>query len=113
MDTFPNITPRYASPKNSLKRSLVADIGKHFKQRTEDGVNTDEESWDLTWVVDSTGALTIETFLEGKEGYLPFEWTPLDESTAIKFVCKQWGKSIIFAGWFQIQAKFERFYTHG
>jgi len=113
MDTFPSINPTYQSPKDSLKRTLVANIdGTQFKQRTADGVNTEVPSWNLDWVVDTTGALTIESFLEGKEGYIAFKWIPLDEVTTQEFICETWNKTIISPGWFKITATFERFYTH-
>lgn len=114
MDTFPNITPRYSTTKTTAKRNLIAGSlpDNQFKQVAIDGINTELESWGLEWVVDSTDALTIETFLEGKEGYQAFKWTPPDESSSIEFICKQWNKSIIFAGWFNITATFERFYTN-
>jgi len=112
MDTFPSITPKYASMKTSLKRSLIADMDNHFIQRTSDGINTNEERWSLTWNVTTANAATIETFLEGKEGYKAFLWTPLDETSPIAFICKQWSKSILGPSVFNITATFERFYTY-
>ena len=109
MATFPAITPTYGAQKSSAPNFRIARFGDGYEQRTTFGLNQNPKQWDLTWNVSEANADTIETFLDARAAdAAPFEWTPLGESTAYKWVCEQWSKSIPYLNRATITATFRQ-----
>ena len=108
MATFPSITPTYGAQKSSAPNVRTARFGDSYEQRTTFGLNQNPKIWDLTWNVSETDADTIETFLDARAGVESFDWTPLGESTAYKWVCEQWNKSIPYLNRATITATFRQ-----
>lgn len=106
MATFPSITPTYGASKTSRPRVLNVQFGDGYSQRVRFGLNTDLKSWNLTWQVSETDADTIESFLEARAGVESFEWTPLDSSTAYRWICQEWSKTIPYVNRATITATF-------
>ena len=108
MATFPSITPTYGAQKTSAPNVRIARFGSGYEQRTTFGINQNPKEWSLTWEVSETDADTIETFLNARGGVESFDWTPLDEATAYKWVCSQWDKTIPYLNRATITATFRQ-----
>ena len=109
MATFPSVTPTYGAQKSSAPNVRIARFGDGYEQRTTFGLNQNPKQWDLTWNVSETDADTIETFLDARAAdSASFDWTPLDETTAYKWVCSQWSKSIPYLNRATITATFRQ-----
>jgi len=106
MATFPSIQPTYGASKTSRPRVLNVQFGDGYSQRVRFGLNTDLKTWNLTWNVSETDADTIESFLEARAGVESFEWTPLDTSTAYRWICQEWSKTIPYVNRATITATF-------
>jgi phage-related protein len=46
--------------------------------------------------------------LEARNGVEAFEWTPPNESTAIKVVCREWTKTVARANLNNVSASFQQ-----
>jgi len=108
MATFPSITPTYGAQKKSAPVVRTVRFGDGYEQRLVFGVNQNPKMWNLTWNVSETDADTIEAFLDARAGQEHFDWTPLGEATAYKWVCSEWSKSIPYVGRATIQASFRQ-----
>jgi phage-related protein len=76
------------SPKIKL---LEAEFGDGYTQASPDGINHIRRNMTLSWeFLSPTQALVITNFLQARGGYEPFWWTPSNESTAVKWTCKEW-----------------------
>lgn len=108
MATFPSINPTYGAAKRSQPNVRIAQFGSGYSQRTTFGINQNPKQWELSFNVSETDADTIEDFLDARAGVEAFEWTPIDESTEYKWVCRQWEKSIPYLNRAVINATFEQ-----
>jgi len=108
MATFPSITPTYGASKSSRPNVRIAQFGSGYSQRTIFGINQNPKSWNLTWQVSETDADTIETFLDARAGVESFDWTPIDEATSYKWICREWQKTIPYLNRATITATFEQ-----
>ena len=108
MATFPSINPTYGSAKRSQPNVRIAQFGSGYSQRTTFGINQNPKQWELTFNVSETDADTIEDFLDARAGVEAFEWTPIDDTTEYKWVCRQWEKSIPYLNRAVINATFEQ-----
>jgi phage-related protein len=108
MTAFPAITPTYGAQKISQPRVRIAQFGSGYSQRSTFGLNQNPKMWNLTWNVSEADADTIEAFLDARGGAEAFEWTPLDEATEYKWICRQWEKTIPYVGRATITATFEQ-----
>lgn len=79
--------------KKAVPRVLGAAFGDGYQQRVGDGINTISPEWSLTFSRVIADIDAIEAFLEARAGEESFDWTPPGESTAIKVVCPEWGKT--------------------
>ena len=112
MATFPAITPAYGAEKRSAPKTRVTRFGDGYEQRVRFGLNQNPKEWTLTWNnITEADADTIETFLDARaDDSASFDWTPPGESTAYKWVCDQWTKSIPYSGRAVINATFRQVY---
>ena len=108
MATFPSITPTYGIQKKSEPNVRIAQFGSGYSQRTTFGLNQNPKSYDLTFEVSETDADTIETFLDARAAVETFNFTPPGESSAAKFVCESWSKSIPYLNRSTINATFRQ-----
>jgi len=107
MATFPSITPTYGAQKTSQPNVRQVQFGDGYSQRLTVGLNQDPKVWSLTWEVSETDADTIETFLDARAADgASFDWTPPAETTAYKWICYDWSKSIPYLNRATIQASF-------
>jgi phage-related protein len=110
MATFPAITPAYGVEKRSAPTVRTVQFGDGYQQRLTYGLNQNPKEWSLTWNnISEANADTIEAFLDARAAdSASFDWTPPDESTAYKWVCDSWSKSIPYAGRAIINATFRQ-----
>jgi phage-related protein len=96
MATFPAITPAYGAEKRSAPVVRRVQFGDGYEQRLRFGLNQNPKVLSLTWNnITETDADTIETFLDARaDDGASFDWTPPAESTAYKWVCEEWNKTI-------------------
>jgi len=111
MATFPSITPTYGAQKTSRPKVRAVQFGDGYEQRLMYGIpsHMNPKEWNLTWEVSETDADTIETFLNARaEDAASFDWTPLDEATAYKWICPEWSKTIPYKNRATISATFRQ-----
>jgi phage-related protein len=109
MATFPSVSPDYGASKRAQPNVRVAQFGSGYSQRTTFGLNQDPKVWSLTWnYLESTDANSVEDFLEARAGVEAFDWTPPDDTTAYKWICRQWTKAMPVGLRFTITATFEQ-----
>ena len=76
-NTEVNIVPDRGLRVDSKPRVLVAKYGDGYEQRTSAGINTEEESWQLSWTNRTTNeGNKITKFLEDQGGVTAFDWYP-------------------------------------
>lgn len=111
-----NYTPDRGLKKNSQPRIRETRFGDGYTQRSQDGINYMNESWDLSFNNRTyTDISTMITFLETKGGVLAFTWTPPGGSE-IKVLCRSWSVDTIHhtgtnsSSYGGLSATFERVY---
>ena len=109
MATFPSIDADYGARKKAAPRVRQVQFGSGYSQRATFGINQDPKVWTLQWENrTATDANTIEDFLEARGGVQSFNWSPPDESTTYKWICKEWTKTMPYSNLFNISATFEQ-----
>ena len=87
--TFPDIAPSFSSSPTTQLKILEADFGDGYAQRAADGTNSVQDTWNLQWNNYSNADISsIITFLKARKGYELFNWTPPNETTSRKWICK-------------------------
>ena len=102
-------SPDYGASKS--KKPIVKQIkfGDGYEQRATFGINQNPQNWNVKFTNRvQTEADAIEAFFDAQGGVTPFDWTPPDQSTSYKFVCRDWVRTIDHAGLFSITANFEQ-----
>ena len=108
MATFPSITPTYGIQKRSRPAVRGVRFGDGYELRLQYGLNQNMKVYQLTFEVSETDADTIETFLDARAAVETFDFTPPGESSAAKFVCESWSKSIPYLNRATINATFRQ-----
>ena len=97
MATFPSINPTYGMQKRSAPLTRTVRFADGFEHRITLGLaeHQNPKVYNLVFNVSETDADTIETFLDARANdNESFDFTAYGESTAQKFVCETWSKSI-------------------
>lgn len=72
----------------------VTKLGDGYEHRQQFGINNNLDKWSLKFtLLDKTEYDEILAFLRARGALESFDWTPPDSNTAIKVVCRSWGKS--------------------
>tara|TARA_R100001082_G_scaffold108625_1_gene84166 strand:+ start:2447 stop:2791 length:345 start_codon:yes stop_codon:yes gene_type:complete len=110
MATFPSVTAAYGAQKASAPQIRSVQFNDGYSQRIKFGMNIDPKVWNLNWTnISETDSDTIETFLEARaDDGASFDWTPPDGSTAYKWICLSWSKSIPYNNRASISASFQQ-----
>lgn len=94
MPTF-TYTPDYSAQVSYKPRVRTARFGDGYEQRQGDGINTQPQTWSLTFANrTNTDASGIQSFLSARAGVESFDWTPPDSVTSIKVICREWQKTM-------------------
>jgi len=111
MANFPAITPTYGAAKTSQPNMRQIQFGDGYSQVIRFGLNQNPKTWSLRWEISETDADTIETFLNARaDDGATFGWTPLDSSTAYKWRCFAWNKSLIYKNRVSLKATFIQYF---
>ena len=109
MAVFPDISPDYGASKAAQPKARIAEFGSGYSQRTVFGINQDPKVWSLSFQNRSTTVSnTIENFLNARGGSESFDWSPPDESTTYKWICRTWTKTMPYPNLFNITVEFEQ-----
>tara|TARA_B100001094_G_scaffold119051_1_gene114772 strand:+ start:4492 stop:4860 length:369 start_codon:yes stop_codon:yes gene_type:complete len=116
MATFPSITgsgvsitPQYGVQKRSAPNKRVVRFADGYEHRILFGLDahTNPKVYSLKFAVSESVADTIETFLDERAlDQASFDFIPPGESSAGKFVCEAWNKSIPYLNRATITATF-------
>ena len=97
MATFPIANPSYNSRIESITKIKVLSFGDGFEQRLTEGLNQNPLSVNLVFELSQTDADTAITFLNARiDDGASFDYTLPSESSARKFVCNSFPRSIPF-----------------
>jgi len=109
MATFPDIAPQYNARKTTRSRVNITEFNDGYQHRIKFGLNTRPFVWSLTFNVSETDSDTIETFLEARaDDAASFDWTPPGSSTAYKWICTEWTKTIPYVNRAMLNMTFQQ-----
>ena len=109
MATFPSITPTYTGfSKRSAPKVRTIRFQDGFEHRIMFGLaqHQNPKVYNLSFNVTETQSDEIETFLDARGGTESFDFTAPGETSAQKFVCERWSKSIPYNNRAVIDATF-------
>lgn len=107
IQTF-STAPDFGAQLEKKPRVRRAQFGDGYQQRVGDGINTQPESWSLTFSARTPAERDeIMSFLEARGGIEAFLWTT-PRGTSGKFICQEWGGSPQSAAAHTVTAKFEQ-----
>ena len=110
MATFPSIEASYPVKKKSQPSTRTVKFADGYQHRILFGLPAHQngKEFALNWNnLSETDSDTIETFLDARvEDSASFDYTPPNESSAMKFICKTWTKSMNYSNLADISATF-------
>ena len=110
MATFPSISPTYTGfSKRSAPRVRTIRFQDGFEHRIVFGLaeHQNPKVYNLSFNVTETQSDEIETFLDARANdQASFDFTAPGETSAQKFVCERWSKSIPYNNRAVIDATF-------
>ncbi len=112
MATFPNIEASFPVRKTSKPIAKTVVFADGYQHRIIFGLpqNQNPKSFIFTWKnLSEQDSDTIETFLDARANDQDsFDYTPYNESSSMKFICRSWSKSMDFPNLASINATFEQ-----
>ena len=109
MADFPDFDPAPGMTKSSAPTTRKVQFGDGYEARLNYGLNQNPKTFNFTFNVSESESDTIEAFLDARAADADnFTYTPPGESSALKFVCESWSKSIPFHDRATIQATFRQ-----
>ena len=111
MATFPDIKPNYGTSKKSTPKTRTIKFADGYEHRINFGIaaHQNPKEFSFTWNVSEADADTIETFLDARKvDNESFDYTPAGESSALKFVCDNYNKTIPFNNRATVTATFRQ-----
>ena len=98
MATFPSFTPQYQGfKKTNQPQAKIIKFADGYENRQMIGIaaHKNPKVFTLVFNVSETDSDTIEAFLDARAiDQASFDFTPTGESSAMKFVCETWTKTI-------------------
>jgi len=109
MADFPDFDPAPGMTKSSAPTVGRVQFGDGYELRYTFGLNQNPKIYNLEFNVSESESDTIEAFLDARAAdNANFTYTPPGESSASKFVCEQWSKSIPFNDRATLQVTFRQ-----
>lgn len=107
LDVFePALNPSTPSTKDVNPRVNTAKFGDGYSQRSEDGLNSSEETFQAQWQsLRSSDADTMEAFFRAHKS-TPFLWTVPLESVQRKWVAAKWSRGYVGGDTVSLSATF-------
>ena len=85
--TLPDIGVDFGYNRTGTMRTLTADFGDGYNQRTSDGINVTRLSYSVSWSnIDTARKEELRTFLESTNGIESFKWQPPDMNEELLWV---------------------------
>ena len=107
-DSSVNISPDYNSTKQSSIVVREVQFGDGYKKVVSYGWNNDLKKYNFKFENKTTVEKnTIVDFLEARKGVDPFDFTPPDQSSSSKYLCKEWQETFVAANAHTITVVFE------
>ena len=102
-------TPDFGAQKKSQPFVNAIKFGSGYEQRVVFGINQNPKTWDLTWSAKSNSVSdAIENFFDARAGQESFDWTPLNDDTSYKWICRTWNRTHQYADINVVTATFEQ-----
>ena len=109
MADFPDFDPAPGMTKSSAPAVKTVQLGDGYEIRHTFGLNQNPKIYNLTFNVSESESDTIEAFLDARAAdNANFTYTPPGESSASKFVCERWSKSIPYPDRATLQVTFRQ-----
>ena len=108
-NTDVNINPKYGFKVTAEPRVRNVQFGDGYEMSIQDGLNSDLEKFDFTFEnVTTADANAIVNFLRARKGVESFDWQPPTRSSASKFKCNGWTRTLVQANIETITATFRQ-----
>lgn len=103
--------PSFGLSRNISNRILKANFGDGYSQRVGDGLNTEEETFDLTWNnLTHTQFQRLSNYISARKGFRSFLWqSPMDGGHK-PYICESFNTQVVSYRIYTITAKFTRVY---
>lgn len=101
-------TANFEAKKSSAPKVRKVQFGDGYEHRLTFGLNQNPKEWSLEWTYRSTAdADAIEAFFDARANdNESFDWSPPEDGNTYKFVCEQWTRTLVVAGYSNISATF-------
>lgn len=104
-------TPDFGAKVAIKPRVRAIAFGDGYEQRQAIGINARSDAWDLQFQRrDNTETAAIMAFFAARNAVEAFDWTPPNESTSIRVVCRDWSKTLDRYNLNTVTAQFNRVY---
>jgi len=110
---FPVTAPEVSFPltRNKKFRTISADFGDGYTQRTGDGLNTSLEVYPLTWeIITEAEKDILVDFFDSLEGYLATSYMMPWDDAAKNWIIKEYTLQKTNSSYYTVTATFERVY---
>jgi phage-related protein len=105
-DTF-TWAPNKSVSGKLAQRTRSARFGSGYEQGAGDGLNTESQSWDLTFTGQQARIMEIRDFLRAQQGYKSFIWSPPLDGP-LYFKCKAYSPTSLGGDAWTLSATFEQ-----
>jgi phage-related protein len=107
-------TPDFGAQVTKRPEVRSVKFSDGYEQRVSFGINTTAQVWDLRWAYrDDTEAGEIDAFFSARRGVDSFSWTPPGSPAPLKFICREWNRTLDENNLNTIAAKFEQVFDLG
>ena len=107
MATFPSYQPNYSATKTSAPKTRVVEFGDGYQQRLAFGLHQNPKEWALSFNLSEADANVVESFLDARAlDSASFDWTPPNEVTSYKWICRGWTREMFDVDRSRIDATF-------
>lgn len=104
-------TPDFGAKVAIKPRVRNIAFGDGYEQRQAIGINARNDTWDLQFQRrTNTETDAILAFFGARNAVEAFDWTPPNEDTAIRVVCREWDKTLDRYNLNTVSAQFIRVY---
>lgn len=105
-------TPDFGAIRKSEPKTRTVQFGDGYQQRLLYGIpsHMNPKVWDLRWTATSNSdADAIEAFFDARaEDAASFDWSPIDDASTYKWICRSWQRTHQYANINIITATFEQ-----
>lgn len=102
-------SPRVNASGKVAQATLSAQFGDGYRQVAEDGINTESQTWPLTFKGRESLIRPIVAFLRRHKGARPFQWTPPLGEPGL-YIANGYEPTAIGGGLYSVSVTFEQFY---